>query len=119
VIPVRAGDLRRRITIEQATDVVSLRGGVSSSWATYVASWARIELLTGRGATVREVEAARSRFGELTHKITMRYRAGITDKMRVNFTRTGDPTRYFDIRGVVDPDENRHVLELWVWEHQA
>lgn len=111
---MQAGRLKRRITIEQPTESRSTRGGVAVAWTAFLDAWVDIQT-----ATAREIEAGRARFGELTHRIVMRYRPGITDKMRVAYTRAPDATRYFDIRGVIDPDGDRRELHLMVWEHQA
>lgn len=111
---MQAGQLRRRILVEQPAETASARGGVTPNWATYLAAWAAIEPLTAR-----EVEAAKARWGEVSHRVTIRYRPGVTNKMRVNYTLTPDPPRYFDIRGIVNVDEHRRELELMCVEHQA
>jgi SPP1 family predicted phage head-tail adaptor len=45
--------------------------------------------------------------GTVTHRVTMRYRSGVTPKQRIRFG-----ARFFDIRLVTDPEERREQLEI-------
>lgn len=114
---MQAGRLRRRITIEQPAETASARGGVTANWTTFLTTWAQIE-----PATAREVEAARQRWGEVSHKVTIRWPGASrkpTNKMRVNYTLGPEAARYFDIRGVINVDEQRRELNLFCVEHEA
>lgn len=106
---MKAGALRHAITIEVLTSSADEMGGQTRTWATHVSTWA-------------EVAPARSNerfFGEqieavITHRITMRYQAGITTQMRVLFG-----ARYFQIKGIVNRDERSIMLDLMCEEGVA
>jgi len=51
---------------------------------------------------------------KVSHRITIRHRAGITAKDRVAFD-----GRVFNIRAAIDPDERKHFLDLLVEEGVA
>ena len=45
---MEAGQLRHRVTIQQATETTDGFGGVTQAWATFATVWAAVEPLTGR-----------------------------------------------------------------------
>ncbi len=95
------GKLRHSITIEALTRAADDMGGETRTWTTFVTTWSEIS----------PAGSAERYFGQqvqqiISHKITMRYQAGITSKMRVLFG-----TRYFQIHGVKNLDERNVVLE--------
>jgi len=93
---MQAGNLRHRVTIQQVTETRDDMGGVTQTWSTFAASLhAEIAPLSGR-----ELLLARQVNAETTHRIRLRYRAGITPKMRVLFG-----SRIFAIESVLDTDE--------------
>ncbi|HEV7259719.1 MAG TPA: phage head closure protein [Bosea sp. (in: a-proteobacteria)] len=101
------GALRRRLVLEAAVTSPDGLGGQTQSFETVAALWAQVEWLGGgehwrRG---RPEQAA-------THRITMRWRAGVEAGQRLR-----DGERLFDIRSVADPDGSRrrlvcHILEI-------
>jgi SPP1 family predicted phage head-tail adaptor len=101
------GILRRRLVLEPATTTPDGLGGATQDYETVAALWAQVEFLSGgehwrRG---RPEQVA-------THRITMRWRAGVDSGQRLR-----DGERLFDIRTVADPDGSRrrlicHVLEV-------
>lgn len=101
------GALRRRLVLESAVATPDGVGGTTKAYETVAALWAQVEWLSGgehwrRG---RPEQAA-------THRITMRWRAGVDASQRLR-----DGERLFDIRAVADPDGSRrrlvcHVLEV-------
>lgn len=97
------GSLRHKVTIQQPTDSKSARGGVTQTWATYHTAYAAIEPLSGG-----EGQAGRMESGTITHRIRIRYKDGITAKMRVVFG-----SRTFDISGPpTDPTGRREEMHL-------
>jgi len=98
----RAGDLRRRVTLEAPADVVDEIGGVTRSWVVVATLWARIE--TPRGATRLAAERLEQALG---HRVTLRWRDDVTGGMRLRYG-----ARVFAIRAVRDPDESRRSLVL-------
>ena len=71
--------LRHRVTIEQVTETRDADGGVVTAWATLHSKVpAEIVPLSGR-----EFVAAQAAQAGITARMTIRYVAGITPKMRV------------------------------------
>lgn len=64
--------------------------------------WAKVEALTGR-----ELEAAQQKVSEVTHRITIRWLAGVKSNMNVWFD-----NRQFQIQDVENPDERHKLLML-------
>ncbi len=99
---MRAGELRHRVTIQQATESKSVRGGIGTTFATLAVVDAAIESLGGN-----EALAARQQWAEVTSRIQIRYRSDVTAKHRVVYG-----TRIFDILAATDPDGRRRELDL-------
>lgn len=106
------GKLRHRVVIQAENATPDGAGGFSDPWAspTVVATvWASVVPLSGseqfRGMQLED---------KITHKITMRYRAGVTAKNRIVFG-----TRPFNIRVVRNIDERDRWLELMCEEGVA
>ena len=64
--------------------------------------WAAIEPLKGS-----ERLRAEQLENPVTHRVSIRHRAGVTPKMRIKFG-----TRILNIRAVIDPEERNRSLEL-------
>jgi len=92
---MRAGALNHRITIERATESANSYGERTKTWSEFATMWASIEPLTGR-----EFYQSKQIGTETTHNVTIRYKAGITQKMRVKYG-----SRYFDIESVINEKE--------------
>jgi SPP1 family predicted phage head-tail adaptor len=106
---IQAGKLRHVIQIMQTTLAQDASGNIKPSEQTQVTSVrASVESLTGR-----ELYNAQQVVSEVTHKITMRYQAGIKAQQNVWFNDpgTGMP-RQFQIQAVQNPTETRHMLYL-------
>lgn len=100
-----AGRLRHRVTIQQlvaASPQQTASGQPDESWSTYLTVWAAVEPLNGR-----ELYAAQEHHAEVTTRIRMRHRSGVTAKMRVTY---GGMT--YDIKAIVNPEERNRELQL-------
>lgn len=101
-----AGDLNRRITLEALTQTKDGEGGMVDSWAALASMpvWAKVANLSGneRRATTHggQLPEARTEF-------TIRYRAGITSKMRVSYG-----AKLYNIRHINDFAEEHCFLVL-------
>lgn len=91
-IAPRIGALRHRITIEQPDRTPDEAGGAEINWTPVATVWAEIQPKAGR-----EVFESDQLGGRVTHDVRIRFRAGITPKMRC--VQGG---RVFDIRYVAD-----------------
>ncbi len=96
------GQLKRKISIQSATKVQDDFGEETETWATDATMWASIQSVSGgEGITGNQINP------EVTHKIMMRYRAGVTPANRVLYG-----TRVFDINVVRNIFEENRWLEL-------
>ena len=103
------GAFRHEVALESATLVPDGAGGHVESWSEVATLFARIEPVS-----------AASRFGAdqtletVTHRVTLRHRAGISSGMRLR--RLG---RVFTVVTVHDPDESGRYLVCRVREEGA
>ncbi|MFQ6016772.1 MAG: phage head closure protein [Kiloniellaceae bacterium] len=101
----KLGALRRRLVIQAENPDADAGGGQNDPWAgatTVATVWGRIQPLTGS----ERLRAMRLE-GKVSHRITIRYQAGITPKMRMLLG-----GRVFNIRAVINPEERNRFLEL-------
>lgn len=99
---MRAGDLRRRISIQRRNTTQDTFGQAIPTWMDVVVCWAGIEPLAGR-----ELVTAQAVNAEITHQVVIRYRTGITPAMRVLYG-----TRFFNILSILNVDERNRQLTL-------
>jgi SPP1 family predicted phage head-tail adaptor len=107
---MRLGPLRYMITIQQLVAGSPQQNNIGEpdeTWTDVATVNASVEPLRGR-----ELIAAQTTNSEVTGTIRMRYRSGITPKMRCVL----DGTRYFDILAVVNTMERDRELLLSVRE---
>ncbi|PZU89629.1 MAG: head-tail adaptor protein [Chelatococcus sp.] len=94
------GAMRRRLLLEAPLATPDALGGATHQFVTVAALWARVEWLSG---------GERWRFGRpeqiASHRITMRWRAGVDAGQRL---RDGD--RVYEIRTAADPQDGRRRL---------
>jgi SPP1 family predicted phage head-tail adaptor len=96
------GQFRHRIKIQRYTAVQNSLGEEEKTWVDDCKIWASVEPLKGR-----EFFKAQTINAEVTTKITIRYREGISSKMRVVFE-----GRNFDILSVMKVEERKKEIEL-------
>lgn len=94
------GELRHRLTLQEATETTSAHGAVQQSWNDIATLWGAIDPLAGR-----EGFAAQQMYASATHHIRLRYRAGIVPKMRFAFG-----SRTFEIDAVLNTEERNREL---------
>lgn len=92
----------RRVTIQQVTEASDGQGGQTETWADVATVWASINPMSDY-----EKFQAQQLQTNTTHKLTIRYRTGLTTKHRVLFG-----TRIFNIKGIVNPGEANFFLNL-------
>jgi len=104
---MQSGKLNRRITIQSQTATKDAFGSLLATWSDVTCTWASIA-----APTSKEVYALGAGFtAQVTHRIVIRYRDGITSAMRVNYR-----GRIFQIQAISDPDEDRVQLVLMCLE---
>ncbi len=94
------GGLRARLVLEGPVETPDTAGGVIRSWAVLSTLWGDVTTLNAQ----QRLEA--EQIGQtVTHRVTLRFLAGLTTKQRL---RRG--AQIFLIRGVQDPDDRRRRL---------
>jgi SPP1 family predicted phage head-tail adaptor len=94
-------------------------GGYSRSWQNVAELWAEVEPLTGADARIsslggKEILQGGQLQSEVTHRVLIRYRAGVSAAQRLLFD-----NRAFNIRFVVNNGERQDTLMLLVQEGVA
>lgn len=77
---MKAGQLDRLITIEQPVDVQGVAGGATETWSTFQQVWSQVLPLRGR-----EYFAAQQVNAEVDATFRIRWIAGVTPKMRIDY----------------------------------
>ena len=95
------GQMRQRIAL-QAKTITKSEGIPLESWTTVAIVWAAVSDISGK-----EYFQAGAMQSEVTTRIKIRYRTGITPSMRVLYG-----SRVFQILSVIDKDERHRVIEL-------
>lgn len=100
--PVSSGQLTRLVTIQERMESDDGGGGQDVVFSDVGTAWSKVE--TGGG---REFVQAQQLVPELTHRVVMRYRRGLTAKRRLVY---GE--RALAIHAVIDPEERHEQLVL-------
>lgn len=110
---MRAGRLRHVVQLQRNSPVASNSlNEPTDNWITLATVRAAIEPLSGK-----EFIAAQQVQSDLTHRITIRYFAGLTSKDRLSWTENG-VTRLFDIKAPpIDREERHREMALMCTEH--
>lgn len=100
------GALRRRLILEAPVATPDGLGGATQAYVMVAAFWAQIEWMSGneRWRAGRPEQFA-------THRVTLRWRAGLDAGQRLR-----DGARIYEIRAVDDPDGGRRRLVCLVEE---
>ena len=96
---MKTGTLRHRVRIEEQTETRNAHGGITRAWAEASEGkrYAAIEPISGR-----EFYEAQQVAADITHKVKIRYYAGLNTSHRI--VRIHD-SRVFDIEAVQNTDE--------------
>lgn len=95
-----SGGLDRRVEIQRATEVQDSFGQVTQTWVLQAAVWAKFE--PAGGAEGFTAEQRSSRAGAV---FTIRYRAGITPRMRIKMG-----GEIWEIEAVAEPERRRWLV---------
>ena len=96
------GNLRQRVVIQQLTRTDDGAGGYTETWAAIATVFADVYPLKGNERyEAQQVQA------NLSHRVTIRYRAGVEPSMRLQYG-----TRILTIEAVIDPEERHRELIL-------
>lgn len=107
--------LRHRLTLQQEIHTADTAGGYTRSWQDVAQLWVEIIPNTGNYQGTRGENMVLQHIQtSITHKILLRYRAGIDSSMRLVFE-----NRIFNIRYVINSHENNETLEILAEEGVA
>lgn len=109
--PTGAGRLSKRIQIQSRSSTRDSLGEPTLVWTDIASVWADVQPLTGR-----ELESARRLSSEVTHLITVRYRAIFSDTRVVAGYRTLLEGRIFSIHACLDEDGAGVLINLFASE---
>jgi len=97
---MRAGDLRHYAAFQDVAEVEDGMGGITETWSTsfsaYIAIW---PFSVNESAENMRISA------DVTHKIRMRYRTGVTPIMRIVWN-----SRTFEIKAIIS--RGKHTMDL-------
>ena len=104
---MKAGLLRHRLTIDQPTiSAPNAYADRVKGWTSFATVWGSLEAVTGR-----ESEYARTFSVTVSHKIKIRYRAGVLPTFRLSYA-----GRIFSIDSVLDLDGRRKEMSIYATE---
>lgn len=99
---MRAARLRHRVTIQQPVTAANAYGERITTWSTVATVWGAVEPLRGR-----EFFDAEQVQAEISHRVVLRYRAGLNSTMRLLHL-----GRVLHIVTIIDVDERHRELQL-------
>lgn len=105
-----ASRLRHRITLQEPSETNDGLGGTTRSWSDVATVWAEIIPLRQGSERMFAIQQQM----QVTHRVIMRYREGITADMRISYA-----GRAFNIRSVSDVQERKTILEIYAEEGVA
>ena len=103
---MQAGALRQRLQIQAKVETRDSRGGVIETWSTVAERWGMITPLR-----MREIFQAQQVEARVSHRITLRYYAGLTNQHRVVHEQ-----RVFHIQPPINVNERNRETELLAME---
>lgn len=87
---MRAGELDRKIIIEQQASGQDSIGEPNGSWSTFATVWASV-----KPVRANEIYSAQQVSPDRETRFRIRYLSGVTEKMRISYD-----SKYWDIRGI-------------------
>lgn len=108
---MQTGRLRERVTIQAESVTKGASGEELKEWGDEATVWAQV--IPG-ASSERFLASAGQRVAEVTHTVRIRFRTGITPKMRILW----ETNRILEIISVVDPDGRNSTTVLLCKEEQ-
>lgn len=104
---MRAGQLRHRIAIQVQTDTTDNMGGFTVAWAD-VAGLDSVPAAIWDLKSTERIDAMKLE-EQITHRIRIRYRSGITTKHRIYWEQK---SKTFNIISIINPDQRDIYLDM-------
>ncbi len=99
---MRIGRLNYRVKLQAIVPTTDAEGFTVESWQDVATVWAHVAPLLGR-----EALQASQLEEKITHRVTMRYRGDLNNRMRLTFQ-----GRIFQVQSILSPDEARQALQV-------
>jgi len=109
---ISSGLLIETFTPQTLTETDDGAGGTVSSWADGTAFRGRLSSI-GTQSQVYETMTNGKLTVYASHKLFCDYNSSLSEATRI---RNSDSTRYFEVKGVVNPSNSNHHLELTLLE---
>ena len=106
---MRAGSLRHTISIQEETSTPDSQGGFTLEWND-ISSMDAVPAAIWPLSAKESLDAMKLEL-QITHKIRIRYRSGITTKDRIKFG-----TRIFNIVSLINLEERNEQLDMLALE---
>ena len=103
---MRAGKLRQRVTIQDKSVSQNTYGEEVITYVDWATVWAAVEPLRGR-----EFLEGRQITAEVSTRIRIRYRSGISPEMRVKFG-----SKVYDVHSIIHIEEREREIHLMCQE---
>jgi len=103
---MKSGKLRHRVTIQKKSVARDAYGSETVTWLEEAVVWASVEPIAGR-----EYFMSQQMQSDVTHRIIIRYYAGVIPSYRIKFG-----TRIFDIMSVINTEERNREMVLMARE---
>ena len=105
---INPDDFRHRITFQEAQKTPDGSKGFTVEWTFVAEVWASVEPVSGRERFFSQQIKA-----EVTHKVKIRYKSGITEAMRILHRE-----RVFLIESIIDINERQEFIEIRCMEEK-
>lgn len=100
---MRAGEFNKLISIEQKSTTSDGMGGFTEGYTNFASSvYASIWTVSAK----EQIQSSKETM-DITHRIRIRYRAGITAGMRIKYK-----TSYYNIKSIINPNMSNKILEI-------
>ena len=99
---MNAGGMRNRVQLQSKTVTRDTFGAETITWTEEAVLWAKVEPITAR-----EYFSSMQMQSQVTHKITIRYYAGLRTDWRVKWG-----SRLFDIQSALNLEERNREMTL-------
>jgi SPP1 family predicted phage head-tail adaptor len=103
--PLRAGDLRHKITVRRATEIKTDTGGYKTDWCDYAELWAEVTALDGREIVMDQVLQ-----GISVYRVRIRWRSDLTTEDQLRSAADCFGGRDVNVLSIADPDGRRNQL---------
>lgn len=108
---MRAGHLRHRLTFETKSTAQDSFGGEQDVWSASFEVWGSVQPLRGREFLESDQQQA-----AVSHKVRIRYRAGVVPTMRIKVVLDSRDPFYLQINDVIEPFVKGSEIELMCTE---